>query len=118
MNNLSAVVATSAFLCVAPALSTQAAAPALYTSWVEFRFSQAECMERASAALRATGMTTKFEVVGTSSFGEKGDYTGLVRCAETPKVAIFAVAGPNAQDCNNLGKALEDEFKKAQPSRR
>jgi hypothetical protein len=118
MNNLSAVVATSAVLCVASMVSSQAAAPGLYTSWIQFRFSQAECMDRASAALRAMGMTTKFEVVRSSTFGEKDDYTGTVRCAEAPKVMIFAVAGPDAQECGKLGKSLDDEFRKAKPARR
>jgi hypothetical protein len=74
-------------------------------------------MDRASAAHRATGMTTKLQVVRETTRGEKGDYTGLVRCAEAPKVMFIAVAGPNNQECDSLHKSLLDEFKKAKPSR-
>ena len=119
MKNLSTIVAASALLCVTPAMLAQADAPALYTSWwTTNRISQAECLDKASAALRATGMTTKLEVVRESTRGEKGDYIGLVRCAEKAKVAFFAVAGPDAQECSKLGKSLEDEFKKAKPGRK
>jgi hypothetical protein len=118
MKNLSTIVATSALLCVVPVVLAQADAPALNTSWLQFRMSQAECMDRASAALRATGTDTHLEVVRESTRGERGDYIGLVQCAEKAKVAFFAVAGPEDKECSELGKSLEDEFKKAKPSRR
>jgi hypothetical protein len=118
MKNLSAIVATSALLSVAPVGLAQADAPALVTNWLPIRMPQTDCMDRASAALRATGMTTKFQVVRESTGGEKGDYTGLVRRAERVKVMIIAVAGPNGQECDSLGKSLLDEFKKAKPGRR
>jgi hypothetical protein len=118
MKNLSAIVATSALLCVVPVVLAQADAPDFITSWLQFRFSQAECMDRASAALRATGMTTKLAVVRETTRGEKGDYIGLVRCVEKVKVAFLAVAGPDGKECDKLRISLEDEFKKAKPSRR
>jgi len=119
MKNLSTMAATSALLCVIPVVLAQAAAPALNTSWwTTNKISQGECMDKASAALRAVGMTTKLEVVRESTRGEKGDYIGLVRCAEKAKVAFFAVAGPDAQECSKLGQSLEEEFKKAKAGRK
>jgi hypothetical protein len=118
MKNPSTIVATSALLCVAPVVLAQADAPDVVTAWQALRMSQAECMDGASAAFRAAGMTTKLEVVQESTRGEKGDYIGLLRCLERPKVVFVTVAGPNRQECEKLGKSLLDEFKKAKPSRR
>jgi hypothetical protein len=72
-------------------------------------------MNLASTAMRAAGLTRGFEVVGETTFGEVGDYTGAVRCVDEKKIAIVTVAGPNSQRCMEIGKTVETELRKAVP---
>jgi len=92
------------------------AAPSLYTGLHEFQFSQTKCMRRAAIAVKAAGLTTRFEVVGSSTFGEQGDYTGLIRCIEEKKVVIFSVAGPQGSQSVEIGNALDSEFRRLGPN--
>ena len=107
------VAMTSISLMVAgPAV---AAAPAVNTFYIPYTFSHAQCMSFASTAMKAAGLTKGFEVVGETTFGEVGDYTGDVRCVDEKKVAIVTVAGPNPQRCADIGKTVETELRKAGP---
>jgi hypothetical protein len=89
------VVLTSISLTIAG--SAVAAAPAINTLYLSYTFSHAQCMNLASTAMRAAGLTRGFEVVGETTFGEVGDYTDAVRCVDEKKIAIVTVAGPNSQ---------------------
>jgi hypothetical protein len=113
----SKVVLTIFSWWITATVSVNAAAPALYTAWLEFRFSHAECMSRAYSAVRATGLITGFEVVGTSTFGERTDYTASIRCIEGKNLVFFVVTGPIREQCAEIGKSLEREFRMASPNR-
>jgi hypothetical protein len=84
----------------------------MFTGWIEFSGTHAECMNRAAAAVKAAGLTTNNEVVGQSTYGEKTDYTAVIRCIEGKNLVFFVVAGPASQSCVEIGQALVAEFRR------
>jgi hypothetical protein len=95
--------------------SAVAAAPAINTFYIPHTFTHAQCMSFASTAMKAAGLTKQFEIVGATTFGEIGDYTGAVRCVDEKKIAIITVAGPSPQRCMEIGSLLDTELRKAVP---
>src|SRR5262245_34983375 len=90
--------------CIACAVTTATAAvagPSMSSAWLEITISQDDCVKQGSAAVRKTSFNTRFEVVANASvFGERGDYTALVRCAADKGIAYFVVAGPRSADAS------------------
>ena len=81
------------------------------SAWLSITISQDECVRRGSAAVRDNSFNTRFEVLGNSSiYGERGDYTALVRCAADKGIAYFVVAGPTGSICSKHMNAIRDGF--------
>ncbi len=72
--------------------------------------SKADCIAKASAILRKGGLTTSFEVVDVNIFGEKGDYTGAIRCDANIPAVVFVVAGPESDQTIKIEGELEAAF--------
>jgi Domain of unknown function (DUF4189) len=96
--------------CDTTATSNGTVAPALTTNWSSTSLSQNECLDRAERIVRDAGLTTNFERVGQSVFGEHGDYTAQVRCISDKSVVIFVVVGPNLDTARVHMKALFERF--------
>src|SRR5262249_40355233 len=93
------------------ASSAIAAAPSMSMNWVSFTTDQDDCVKRASSAMRKNGFKTRFEVINSRSiYGERGDYTGAVRCVADKSVAFVAVAGPKGDQTEKYAKAIQDDF--------
>ena len=88
-------------------------APSMSTSWSDLTVSQAECISKGTKAMRGAGLTANFEVVGENTiYGEVGDYTGAIRCAERKNIVIFIVAGPDVGRCRSLRESMADIFER------
>jgi hypothetical protein len=105
-------VTVSIVLAVSAALVTAAFAtpPAMSTRWTGTTLSKEECVEKGSRALRAEGFTKGFEVVNTTVFGERGDYTAAVRCATEKEIVFFVVAGPVAKQASSYNANIAGRF--------
>ena len=91
--------------------TTPIRAPSMSTSWSDLTTSQAECIAKGSRAMRAAGLTQNFEVIGENTiYGEVGDYTGAIRCAESKNIVIFIIAGPDVARCRSLRESMKDSF--------
>ncbi len=89
----------------------EAAAPSMSTSWSDLNVPQAECVSKGTKAMRGAGLTENFEVVGDNTiYGESGDYTAAIRCAEGKTIVIFIVAGPEVQKCRSFREAMKKIF--------
>jgi hypothetical protein len=72
---------------------------------------QDECIKRGSSAMRDQSFNTRFEVLSNSSiYGERGEYTALVRCASDKGIVYFVVAGPKGDICSRHMNAIRDTF--------
>jgi hypothetical protein len=87
------------------------AGPSMSTRWSEMTLPKDECIEKGRRAVRAEGFTKNFEVVNTTVFGERGDYTAGVRCAVEKEIVFFVVAGPNAKQASSYNAAITERFK-------
>ncbi|KAB2910497.1 MAG: hypothetical protein F9K29_24815 [Hyphomicrobiaceae bacterium] len=72
--------------------------------------SQEQCLERARNRVRNAGFTKGFETVGSSVFGERGDYTVGVRCITEKGIVFIVVAGPEEPDCSRYRSNIIDDF--------
>jgi len=91
-----------------------ARAPSMSSAWSEMEIDQDTCIKHASAIMRGTQFTTGFEVLRNNSvFGERGDYTALIRCATERKIVYFVVAGITAERTTAYMNAMRDAFKEA-----
>ena len=87
------------------------AGPSMSSAWLHITVDQDTCVSRAKAAVRNVNFNTRFEVLSNSSiYGERGDYTALVRCAADREVVYFVVAGPTASVCSKHMNAMRDDF--------
>ncbi len=87
------------------------AGPSMSSAWLKISINQEECVRAGTAATRENSFTTRFEVVGEQSvYGERGEYTALVRCADDMKMAYFVVAGPKGNDASRYMNAIRDGF--------
>ena len=85
--------------------------PSMSSSWVSITGSQDECVKRGTQSIRSNSFNNNFEVLGnTSIYGERGDYTALVRCVADKGIAYFVVAGPRGETCSNHMNAIKDGF--------
>lgn len=87
------------------------AGPNLSSAWLTVEEPQDSCIAKASAAMKKAAFNTRFEVVqNTSVYGERGDYTAMIRCVADKNIAYFVVAGPIAAACSKHMNAMRDEY--------
>ena len=99
-----------AAVLAACATAALAAPPSMSTRWANMTLSSDACIEKARRAVRAEGFTKSFEVVNTTVFGERGDYTAAVRCAADKEIVFFVVAGPEAKRCTSFNASIAGHF--------
>jgi len=81
------------------------------SAWLKITVNQDECVKRSSASMRNASFNTRFEVLGNSSiYGERGDYTALIRCAAEQEIVYFVVAGPTGPQCSKYMNIMRDDF--------
>jgi hypothetical protein len=96
---------------LAAATAAGARPPSMTSEQIALAGGQDECIRRGTAAMRKNSFTGNFEVVeNTSIFGERGDYTALVRCAAASQIVFFVVAGPAGDVCDRYQDAIKDDF--------
>jgi hypothetical protein len=107
-------VSVSAALIVAGSLgsvATVGAGPSMSSAWLSITIGQDDCIRRGTSSMREQSFNTRFEVLGNSSiYGERGDYTALVRCAADKGIVYFVVAGPTGAICSRHMNAIRDNF--------
>jgi hypothetical protein len=107
-------LSVGAVLVLAGAMASMTAeggGPSMSSSWVSITSSQDECVKRATQSIRNNSFNSNFEVLGNSSiYGERGDYTALVRCAADKGIVYFVVAGPKGDTCSSHMNAIKDGF--------
>jgi hypothetical protein len=87
------------------------AGPSMSSAWLKIEITQDECVSKGSTVVKKNSFNTRFEVLGDSSiYGERGDYTALVRCAADMNMVYFVVAGPNSQITSQHMNAMRDGF--------
>lgn len=92
-------------------VATVGAGPSMSSAWLAITISQDECIRRGSSSMRDQSFNTRFEVLGNSSiYGERGDYTALVRCAADKGIVYFVVAGQTGSTCSRHMNAIRDNF--------
>ena len=90
-------------------LLAAAAGPSMSSAWLKISVEQDECVQRGKAAVQENSFTTRLEVLGNSSiYGERGEYTALVRCASDMNMAYFVVAGPKGDVASRYMNAIRD----------
>ena len=90
-------------------LLAAAAGPSMSSAWLKITVDQDECVQRGKAAIQENSFTTRLEVLGNSSiYGERGEYTALVRCAADMNMAYFVVAGPKGDAASRYMNAIRD----------
>jgi hypothetical protein len=72
------------------------AGPAIASEWADLDMAEAECFRRGEGAIKQLGFgnmeRTKF-----SRYGQRQDYTVVVRCVEEKKIVLFLAAGPSRE---------------------
>jgi hypothetical protein len=105
------VIAGVVLLGAASTVPSVMAGPSMSSAWLTITVNQEECVKRGSSAVQDNSFNTRFEVVGNSSvYGERGDYTALVRCAAEKGMVYFVVAGPKGDICSKHMNAMRDGF--------
>ncbi|MBI3704103.1 MAG: hypothetical protein HY244_09730 [Rhizobiales bacterium] len=90
-------------------LLTAAAGPSMSSAWLKITVEQDECIKHGKEAVQENSFNTRFEVLGNSSiYGERGDYTALVRCAAEMNMAYFVIAGPKGDAASRYMNAIRD----------
>ena len=103
-------ILVSAAVLAACATAALAAPPSMSTRWANMTLSGDACVEKARRAVRAEGFTKSFEVVNTTVFGERGDYTAAVRCAADKEIVFFVVAGPECETLHRFNASIAGHF--------
>lgn len=97
-------------------LFAAAAGPSMSSAWLSIDIDQDQCVEHGKSAVRGNSFNTRFEVLGNSSiYGERGDYTALVRCAADKNMAYFVVAGPKGDAASRYMNGIRDRFSSSLP---
>ncbi|CAM3061183.1 hypothetical protein [Deinococcus radiodurans] len=67
------------------------------SNWFDIKETRSQCLQRATAAVKAAGFTANFEVVGGSGiFADNEEYSVNFRCVTEKKMALVFVAGPDS----------------------
>jgi hypothetical protein len=105
---LGACIAVAGGLAIATAAI---AGPSMSSAWKEIDLDADACSTKAQSVVHDNGFNTRFEVVSnTSIYGERGDYTALVRCATAHTIVYFVVAGPSSKEASRFMNAMRDGF--------
>ena len=97
-------------------LLAAAAGPSMSSAWLKITVDQDECVQRSKAAIQENSFTTRIEVLGNSSiYGERGEYTALVRCAADMNMVYFVVAGPKGDAASRYMNAIRDHVSASLP---
>lgn len=92
-------------------VSMVGAGPSMSSAWLAITINQDECIRRGSASMRDRTFTTRFEILQNASiYGERGDYTALVRCAADKGIVYFVVSGLKGDICSGHMNAIRDNF--------
>ena len=105
------VAASIVLLSAVSAVPSVMAGPSMSSAWLAITIDQDGCIKRGSQSVHDNSFNTRFEVLGNSSiYGERGDYTSLVRCAADKNIVYFVVAGPKGDICSKHMNAIRDGF--------
>jgi hypothetical protein len=110
MSSRSFATALSVAFLFGGTLTAAVAGPSMSSSWKSTELSERECLQHAERSVRDEGFNTRFEIVGQSVFGERGDYTVLVRCATSKGIVFFVVAGPRVAEASRHQRAISGGF--------
>ena len=88
-----------------------AAAPGMSSAWLSIDVSQEQCVQKGTATIRRNGFGSRFEVLANAAiYGERGDYTAMVRCVAEKGIVYFVVAGPDSPASGDHMMALRNGF--------
>jgi hypothetical protein len=85
------------------------AGPSMTTKWNTTTLSLERCKSRGEDALR----DAKFrgvKVLQYSVFGERGDYSAMIRCATEKGVVFFVIAGPEVDRASRYVDEVSEGF--------
>ena len=94
-------------LIATPAAS---AAPAMSTIWQDTSLDHAACIAQAELALHDAGMTKNPQTLRESVYGERGLYTGSIRCLAGKGIVFIVVSGPRQDRASQLVGLLKSKF--------
>lgn len=88
------------------------AEPGLSTSWQSTTLSLSQCLNRAENALRDSGFSANFQIVGESAFGGSRDdaYVASVRCLPDQGIVFFIVSGPISDQAASYRERIAQNF--------
>jgi len=79
------------------------------TKWSAISITLERCKSRAEDAMRDAGFRN-VQVLQFSVYGERGEYSAMVRCAPEKGVVFFVVAGPQVERVNRYVDNIGDGF--------
>ena len=85
------------------------AGPSMSTKWNTTTMSLERCKARGEDALRDAKFRA-IKVLQYSVFGERGDYSAMIRCATDKGVVFFVVAGPEVERANRYIDEVSEGF--------
>ena len=94
------------------------AGPAMSINADDLTLDQAACMTLAAKVVRGADLSKNFQVATQTVYGEKGEYTGAIRCIAARRVVVFVVAGPSDKESAPLSRKLRDDFDAGQKPKR
>ena len=105
------VVLTGVVVAAVVAVKAVIAGPSMSSAWLSITINQDECVKRGSSPCATAASTPGSRWSENSSiYGERGDYTALVRCAAEKGIVYFVVAGPKGDICSKHMNAIRDGF--------
>ncbi len=72
-----------------------AGSPAVTTAGDSYSGGQQTCLVKAAAAMTKAGFSEGLGTTGKTVYGNKGDFSGTIRCFQEPDFVVFVVAGPS-----------------------
>ena len=85
------------------------AGPSMSTKWNTTTLSLERCKDRAEDSLRDARFRS-VKVLQYSVFGERRDYSAMIRCATEKGVVFFVVAGPQVERTNRYVDEVSEGF--------
>jgi len=89
--------------------SAAVAGPSMSTKWNTTTLSLERCKARGEDALREAKFKG-IKVLNYSVFGERGDYSAMIRCATDKGVVFFVIAGPEVERTNRYVDDISEGF--------
>ena len=85
------------------------AGPSMSTKWNTTTLSLERCKDRAEDSMREARFKG-VKVLQYSVFGERGDYSAMIRCATEKGVVFFVIAGPQVDRANRYVDEISEGF--------